>query len=595
MRVFPRITRPQFRGQGRRLRRLGRRLPAASVLPIVEIPLLCGALLFLLTGERARYLERSGAHADALVLALALGAFALLHLYLQRSALPRLKLRRAPPAYDEQRILLDLGHAARAATSIDELYKLIVKMIGDALHTESVSIFVRDDASGDFICRRSSLEIESVAAQPGTDHAADAPEARPVLRKGAFIVKRLRNLAIPLSIEPKDLETWSLALSSAGAAALEARERESATLRRIGARLLLQIKMKDQLVGILSLGAREGAREFSTKDQQMLMSVASQLAFVIENSKLVARLVEEEHLRRELELAAEVQRRLFPTHAPVSASLELSGFCRPARGVGGDYYDFLTFDLEQIGVAVADVAGKGISAALLMSIVQASLRSQALTNCASVRLEGSIANLVSAMNRLLCRSTGEASYVTFFYAQFDERTRQLTYVNAGHNPPFLIRANQSNETADEAARPLPKLDAAACLDLLHPAAPPDSNAVGPEATSPAALIAPEPSASACVKLTTGGPVIGLFESFFYEEEMIQLHSGDLLVAYTDGVTESLSPGGEEFGEERLRELLISAPHLSAEEMRDKVVRDVQHWSAGAAQHDDLTFVIFKLK
>jgi sigma-B regulation protein RsbU (phosphoserine phosphatase) len=549
MRVFPRIDRLKIRGQGRRLRRLGRRLPTAHVLPVVEILLLCGALLFLLTGDRARYLERSGPRADALVLAALLAAFALIHLYLQRYALPRLALRHAPPSYDEQRILLDLGHAARAATSIDELYKLIVKMIGDALHTESVSIFVREDSTGDFVCRMSSLHSEDGATRVRPEQAAEAPASQLFLRRNAFIVKRLRNLAIPLTIEPKDLETWRLALSSSGADALEARERESATLRRINARLLLQIKMKDQLVGILSLGAREGAREFSTRDQQMLTSVASQLALVIENSKLVARLVEEERLRRELELAAEVQRRLFPSCAPASATLELSGFCRPARGVGGDYYDFLTFDLDQIGVAVADVAGKGISAALLMSIVQASLRSQALTNCASVQTEGSIANLVSAMNQLLCRSTGEASYVTFFYAQYDEHTRQLTYVNAGHNPPFLIRANRPHETAD----------------------------------------------AACVKLATGGPVIGLFESFFYEEEMIQLHSGDLLVAYTDGVTEALSPGSEEFGEDRLRDLLISAPHLSAEEMRDKVVRDVQQWSAGVPQHDDLTFVIFKLK
>ncbi|HKP73285.1 MAG TPA: SpoIIE family protein phosphatase, partial [Pyrinomonadaceae bacterium] len=498
--------------------------------------------------------ERFGTHADALVLALMLAAFALLHVYLQRHALPRLALRRSPPAYDEQRILLDLGHAARAATSIDELYKLIVRMIGDALNARNVSIFVRDDATGDFVCRMSTLHAEDVDAHD-TRHGASSEasgSSQLLLRSAAFVVKRLRNLAIPLSIEPKDFETWMLALSSAEPAAREARERESATLRRIDARLLLQIKMKGQLVGILSLGGREGAREFSARDQQLLVSVASQLALVIENSKLVARLVEEERLRRELELAAEVQRRLFPTHAPASATLELSGFCRPARGVGGDYYDFLTFDLEQIGVAVADVAGKGISAALLMSIVQASLRSQAMTNCASVQTEGSIANLVSAMNRLLCRSTGDASYVTFFYAQFDERTRQLTYVNAGHNPPFLIRP--------------------------QPVALRESAAAG-----------------ACVKLTTGGPVIGLFESFFYEEEMIQLQSGDLLVAYTDGVTEALSPGGEEFGEERLRDLLTAAPHLSAEEMRDRVVRDVQTWSAGAPQHDDLTFVIFKLK
>ena len=143
------------------------------------------------------------------------------------------------------------------------------------------------------------------------------------------------------------------------------------------------------------------------------------MAFIIENAKLFQRMVEEERLRRELSIATEVQRRLFPASPPEVASLELSGFCQPAREIGGDYYDFLILDDGQIGIAVADVAGKGISAALLMSTVQASLRSQAIA------ARGSLSDLVSTMNRLMYSSTGAASYATSIYAQFDEVTRCL--------------------------------------------------------------------------------------------------------------------------------------------------------------------------
>jgi sigma-B regulation protein RsbU (phosphoserine phosphatase) len=365
----------------------------------------------------------------------------------------------------------------------------------------------------------------------------------------------------------------------------EARLREIATLECIKSRLLLQVMMKDHLVGIISLGPRPGNLPFSAEDKQMLMSVAGQMAFVIENAKLVERMVEEERLKRELTLATEVQRRLFPECPPECDALELSGFCQPARGVGGDYYDFLTLDDGQIGIAVADVAGKGISAALLMSIVQASLRSQAIA------ARGSLSDLVSTMNRLMYRSTNEASYATFFYAQFDPQTRALTYVNAGHNPPFLVRA--AGARRDEAE---PRV-------LLRCArAAGGGQGIGAGATT-ALLEAPASSppegAGARAELTkllsSGGPVIGVFSDCVYEQETIQMQSGDVLVAYTDGVTEALNPEGEEFGECRLERVLTASAHLAADEISATIVERVRQWCGQAPQHDDLTFVVLKVK
>lgn len=590
MRVFPRINRPRIGFQARSIRRMGRRLRPEHALLVVEILLLASAIVFVFTGSRAAYLNRFGPRADMFALALLLLAFAVFHLVVQRSIKPVIVRRYSPKAYDERRILLDLGDAARRSSNVDQLYRLIIKMIGGALGIESVSIFVRDEGTGDFVCRITSQEDQTTAGgkKPMFNSLLPATEEeRMILPGDAFVVKRLRHLAIPLKIEQHDMETWMRALSGEPKSVQDARRRECATLEAMESSLLLQIRMKDQLVGILSIGRRHARHEFSVRDKEMLMSVAGQLALVIENSKLAERMVEEERTQRELAMASEVQQHLFPLRPPASPSLEMAYFCQPARTVGGDYYDFLVFEDEQIGIAVADVAGKGISAALLMSTVQATLRSQALMGQASVASKGSLAQLVSSVNRLLCRSTGASSYATFFYAQYDESTRRLAYVNAGHNPPLLIRPANRDELIP-LLLPSPFDVDTSELKRRRPGLPILVESVEEQ------VVAPEAEFN-CTQLKTGGMVIGLFEDCSYDEDTVQLQSGDLLITYTDGLTEALNRHDEEFGEERLCRLLISMKSLSAAEIRTKLIEHIQQWCADTAQHDDLTFVLLKVK
>ena len=584
MKKLRRIVNQRVRRPVARVRRRVRGLEPARVALFVEGVCLCLLLIFALTGRRAAYIDQYGRHADVAFLLIALGLTALLHVSLFRRVSYVIGRRFSMEAYDERRLLSDLGHAARGVTTIEELFKLSVDKIQSALRTDNVSIFVRDDETGDYACAICWPQGES----------GDEPAARSlVLSRHAFVVKRLKRLGIPLGIEPGDFETWTQALSTDTPVMREARLREIATLESIRSRLLLQVMMKDQLVGIISLGPRPGDIAYSPEDKQMLMSVAGQMAFVIENAKLVERMVEEERLKRELSLATEVQRRLFPARPPESDALELAGFCQPARGVGGDYYDFLRIEGGQIGIAVADVAGKGISAALLMSIVQASLRSQAMA------ARGSLSDLVSTMNRQMYSSTNESSYATFFYAQFDERTRRLSYVNAGHNPPFLMRTSRSDEgpeaagesrvvlrcRRETAARNAPRLDACSSLAVLE--AP---------AAEVAATVEPVGEQAQLIRmLTSGGPVIGVFSDCVYEQETIQMMPGDVLVAYTDGVTEALNQEGEEFGECRLERILSQSAHLSADEIRERVTERVRQFCGSAPQHDDLTFVVLKVK
>ena len=260
---------------------------------------------------------------------------------------------------------------------------------------------------------------------------------------------------------------------------------------------------------------------------------------MIENARLTERTLEQEKLRRDLALAAEVQKRLLPPAPPSSTFGSLAAFTVPARTVGGDYYDFLDLGDARLGIAVADVSGKGIAAALVMSVVQASLR--------VIATEGGlrVSDLAAKMNAFLHQSTGANKYATFFYAQVDEPRRQLRYVNAGHNPPYLVR---------QAA-----------------------GAVG------------------ITELKEGGTVIGLFPSMTYDEARIDLQPGDLVVAFTDGVTEAVNPAGEEFGEERLKRLLTESVGETAPEVSARLFAGVREWIGSAEQHDDITVVVLSMK
>jgi serine phosphatase RsbU (regulator of sigma subunit) len=240
------------------------------------------------------------------------------------------------------------------------------------------------------------------------------------------------------------------------------------------------------------------------------------------------------------------------------------------------------------------VAGKGISAALLMSTVQASLRSQAPS------LDGKLTDLVASMNRLLFRSTGPNGYATFFYAQFDERSKCLTYVNAGHNPPILVRASVMNERGisgnglEAGGKELGKAVAVASSPVVGMAAKSAGEQKGEHAgqVTDCGLSELEERIS---PLVTGGMVIGLFEDCKYDQETIQLRSGDLIVAYTDGVTEATNWNFEEFSESRLRRVIASSAHLPAEELSEVIIRSVREWRANQEQHDDLTLVIMKVR
>ena len=254
---------------------------------------------------------------------------------------------------------------------------------------------------------------------------------------------------------------------------------------------------------------------------------------------------EKERLESEIEIAREVQDQLFPRQVPELRTLRIKAVCQPARLVSGDYYDFERVGEAEVALAIADVAGKGISAALLMAALQSSLRVQLQTPVEVLVGPGgghrgsglSTSRLVSNLNRQLYSMTSPEKYATFCLGIYDESSSTFTYTNAGHLSPLLIR------------------DGAAEL------------------------------------LDVNGTVVGAFDFSQYTESTIEPHSGDLLVCYTDGVTEPENEYGEMFGEERLIQILIRNAHRREEDIIALVLESVKQWTATEELHDDMTLLL----
>jgi sigma-B regulation protein RsbU (phosphoserine phosphatase) len=246
-------------------------------------------------------------------------------------------------------------------------------------------------------------------------------------------------------------------------------------------------------------------------------------------------------LQSELDIAHEVQRQLFPQTVPRVPGLDLYGVCKAARSVSGDYYDFLRLDEYRVGLVLGDVSGKGISAALLMAAIQSALRAQFYDASAGGQLSAltqiSTARVVDRLNRQIYANTPLEKYVTFFFAVYDARTRNLSYTNAGHLAPILFRSGKIE------------------------------------------------------RLRVGGTVVGLFPSATYEVGEICLEPNDLLLAYTDGITEPENTYGEEFGEPRLLDVARSMLSASPELMVTEIYRSVNEWTGSPELQDDMTMVL----
>jgi sigma-B regulation protein RsbU (phosphoserine phosphatase) len=297
--------------------------------------------------------------------------------------------------------------------------------------------------------------------------------------------------------------------------------------------LCVPLIVKTALIGVLTVYNKKNTTEFTEEDQRVITIIAMQSAQVIENARLYEEETKLKDMEEEIRLASRIQMELLPSAAPAIAHYDIAGRSIPARQIGGDYFDFIAVEGDKLAVCLGDVSGKGLPASLLMANLQATLRSQTLLNVAP--REG-----IRRSNRMLYKSTDPEKFATLFYGILDLATHKLTYTNAGHENPFLF----------------------------GPGGPP-------------------------ARLETGGTVLGVVETFDFDEATVDLVPGSVLVMFSDGITEAFDAGDTQFGEKSLADVIAKHRHESSEALINHIVSAVKTHVGDAPQGDDLTLVVIK--
>lgn len=305
------------------------------------------------------------------------------------------------------------------------------------------------------------------------------------------------------------------------------------TIQNIRSVLAVPLGVGEKVFGIIYADSPIADGRFSEDHLKVLTTLASVAAIRVENTRLLEEQMDRERLEQELQLASEIQQRFQPTAPPVVEGYELQGISFPCYEIGGDYYDFIEREDGRLVIALGDVSGKGTAAALLMSSLHAAVHAQASAN-------HSLGETITAVNRYLSENTPSNRFVTLFYAELDPQTGALSFLNAGHNPPIIVHAAGTVE-----------------------------------------------------HLASGGLPLGIKADAVFREGRTLLQHGDVLVIYSDGISEAVNPADEEFGATRLYEVISRNMDASAAGIRDRIEAALTKWSQGTPAADDITLVIVK--
>ena len=306
-------------------------------------------------------------------------------------------------------------------------------------------------------------------------------------------------------------------------------------LKEIGVELIVPMQIKQNTKGLILLGKRNFGGGFSKSDIEFVSSLGSLAIISIENSSLFKETLEKQRIEKDLELAKKIQQNLLPSKLPIMKNFEIAAYNQAARQVGGDYYDAIRLDDNRVLISIADVSGKGVQAALLMANLQAFLQSISKQN-------NDLITASNLLNDLVSDNTSDGRFITFFWGILDDENKQLESVNMGHNPPLLIRSGEIQ------------------------------------------------------KLKLGGMIMGVLPTVMpYKSEILKLEKDDLLILFTDGITEAMNENDEEYSDERLEQLTLGIKVESAEEALKMILDDVKIFTHGTEQSDDITTVVVKVK
>ncbi len=297
--------------------------------------------------------------------------------------------------------------------------------------------------------------------------------------------------------------------------------------------LLVPLISNESLKGFIGIGRKITGGDFSKTELGFLETLANDAIGAVENARMVRQLLEKERLEEELKIARDIQKRLLPEGCPRVSGFEIAAVNHSCRQVGGDYYDCISLGKGRLGLAIADVSGKSTPAALLMANLQASLRTLAGEGLP-------VHQLVERINDIIFQNTTSDKFITFFYGELLADEGRLLYTNAGHNPPILLRSDGTTEL-----------------------------------------------------LEAGGLILGILKNQSYRQKSVEFHPNDVLVLYTDGITEALNDREEEFGEDRLMRVIRKNRSSRAEELAATILAEVERFSGGKEQSDDITLLIVK--
>jgi sigma-B regulation protein RsbU (phosphoserine phosphatase) len=416
----------------------------------------------------------------------------------------------SPPPTSAFRLALLYRVTQTFGSSLDlgEVLNLVMDEVIAAVKAERGFVVLRDADTG-------RLEVR---AARGLEHRSlDAPEFQ--FSRG--VVERVAGEGAPI-------------LTSDAQTDARLKLRESVMLLGLRSILCVPLKLKTEISGVIYVDNRVHAGLFTEADLDLLQSIALSAAIAIENARLYQVAVEKGRLERELQLARDVQSSFLPRGVPRAPGWEFATRWQPARQVAGDYFDFIpAADHPRLGLVIGDVSDKGMPAALFMALTRATVR-------ASLAAARRPADGIGQANRLLCADSPNGMFVTLFYGQLDLAASSLTFVNAGHNPPWLYRAS---------------------VDRLE-------------------------------SLTLTGMALGIDDTVEYGQRSLPVLAGDVLLLYTDGVTDALS-GHEEFGPRRLEALVREHARAPAAEIAAALQARLHEFSGDAPPVDDVTYVVVK--
>lgn len=410
------------------------------------------------------------------------------------------------PQGDRLRLLVHMTQAFNSSLDLDEVLNRVMDEVIVAMHAERGFVVLTDDSGKiDIHCAR-GLDQQTIE-DPQFQISRSVIER--VIREGKPV----------LTSDAQNDERFNI--------------RESIMFLKLRAILGVPLTHKDKVTGAIYVDNRLQAGIFTREDIEMLEAIASSAAIAIENARLYQVAVEKGRMEREMQMARKVQSGLLPQSIPQIEGWEFATLWKPARQVGGDYYDFIPVRGGKTGLVIADVTDKGLGAALFMASTRSVLR-------ASVPMAASPAEGIRSANALISDESRDVLFVTLLYAQIDPAEGTFTYVNAGHNPPLLFHQK----------------DGPGSLSLLE----------------------------------VSGMALGVDEEASYEQYEVQLQPGDFVLLYTDGVTDAQGADGVEYGLERLKRVVMENSSTSPDQLLSAIQAEIENFTGGAAPFDDLTMI-----